>query len=183
MRSEIKSDKITLKCYETLFVPLLYEAVSESHGGEFSRWMPWCHAQYAIEESESFIAKSIENWNNQTEYDFAIFDAQNDKFLGGISLNLLNTERGSANMGYWIRTGNQQRGIAYAAARLLAKTGFEDLKLNRIEITMSVGNYASQKTAEKSGAPREGILRKLLSIGGVQHDAVMFSFVREDFQN
>lgn len=183
MRHKINGDKIYLQRYEVEFAPLLYEAAIESSGGEFSRWMPWCHAQYKIEESESFIAKSIENWNNQTEYDFAIFDAQNDKFLGGISLNLLNRERGSANMGYWIRTGNQKRGIAHAAARLLAKTGFEDLNLNRIEVTMSVGNYASQKTAEKAGAIREGILRKLLSIGGVQHDAVMFSFVREDFLN
>jgi RimJ/RimL family protein N-acetyltransferase len=53
--------------------------------------------------------------------------------------------------------------------------------LCRIEIAVAVENFASRKTAEKSGATREGILRQLLSIGGRQHDAVMFSFVREDF--
>ena len=183
MRSEIKTKNLILRKYEKSFAPLLFEAAIESHGGEFSRWMPWCHANYTIAESESFIAQSIENWNNQTEYDFAIFDAQDGKFLGGVSLNLLNRERGSANLGYWVRTSKQRRGIAHAAARLLAKIGFEDLKLNRIEIAMAVENYASQKTAEKSGAIREGTLRKLLSIGGIQHDAIMFSFIREDFQN
>ena len=61
--------------------------------------------------------------------------------------------------------------------------GFEDLKLNRIEIAMAVQNQASLKTAQKSGATHEGTLRQLLSIGGRQHDAEMFSFIREDFQN
>ncbi|HEY0657332.1 MAG TPA: GNAT family protein [Pyrinomonadaceae bacterium] len=181
MRSEIKSENLILRRYEINFAPLLYEAAIESRGGEFSRWMPWCHENYTLEESETFIAASIENWKDRAEYDFAIFDAQNGKFAGGVSLNLFNRERGSANLGYWVRTNRQNRGFAHTAARLLAKTGFEDLNLNRIEIAVAVENYASQKTAEKSGATREGILRKLLSIGGVQHDAAMFSFVREDF--
>jgi ribosomal-protein-serine acetyltransferase len=182
MRSEIKSTNLILRKYEIGFAPLLFEAASESRGGEFSRWMPWCHENYTLEESENFIIGSIENWKNKTEYDFAIFDAQGNKFLGGVSLNLINRERGSANLGYWVRTSKQNRGIAHVAARLLARTGFEDLKLNRIEIAIAVENYPSQKTAEKSGATHEGTLRKLLSVGGVQHDAIMFSFVREDFK-
>lgn len=181
MRSEIKTENLTLRKYEMNFATLLYEAAVESKGGEFTRWMPWCHENYTLEESESFIAKSIENWKNQTEYDFAVFYGQKNNFAGGVSLNLLNSERGSANLGYWVRTNSQKRGIASAAARLLAKSGFEDLKLHRVEIAVAVENYASQKTAEKAGATREGVLRQLLSIGGRQHDAAMFSFVREDF--
>ena len=182
MRSEIKTEKIILRRYETVFAPLLFEAAIESQGGEFSRWMPWCHENYTIAESESFIAAGIEKWKNQTEYDFAVFDTQNDKFAGGISLNLFNWERGSANLGYWVRTGSQKRGIAHTAANILAKAAFADLALNRIEIAAAVENYASQKAAERSGAVREGVLRKLISVGGVQHDAVVFSFIREDFE-
>ncbi len=181
MREEVESGKIILRKYRIDYVPLLFEAAIESRGGEFSRWMPWCHGNYTFAESESFIAKSIENWKNKTEYNFAIFEAQNNKFAGGVSLNLFNYERGSANLGYWVRTSSQNRGVANAAAQLLAKSGFEELNLNRIEIAAAVENHVSQKTAEKSGATREGILRQLLSIGGKQHDAVMFSFIREDF--
>jgi RimJ/RimL family protein N-acetyltransferase len=181
MRTEIKTESLILRKYETDFIPLLFEAAIESSGGEFTRWMPWCHENYFLAESENFIKNSIQNWKNKTEYDFAIFDARDENFVGGVSLNLLNQERKSANLGYWVRTGMQKRGIAHTAVRLLAKTGFDDLGLNRIEIAVAVENYASQKTAEKAGAAREGILRQLLSIGGFQHDAVMFSFVREDF--
>lgn len=183
IRGEIKSDSIILRRYEIGFAPLLLEAAIESHGGEFSRWMPWCHESYSAADSKNFITSSIENWKNQTEYDYAIFDAQNGIFVGGVALNLFNQHRKLTNLGYWVRTGSQQRGIAHTATRLLAKTAFEDLDLNRIEVAMAVENYASQKTAEKSGAMREGVLRKLLFIGGVQHDALMFSFVREDFKS
>lgn len=183
MRSEIQSEKLILRKYEIDFAPLLFEAAVESKGGEFSRWMPWCHENYTIEESESFITAGIEKWKNETEYDFAIFDRQTDKFAGGVSLNLFNTHRGSCNLGYWVRTSFQKRGIAHTAARLLAKTGFEDLPLNRIEIAAAVENIPSQKAAEKAGAAREGVLRQLISVGGRQHDAAMFSFIRKDFQN
>ena len=181
MRTEIKSENLILRRYEMGFAPLLFEAAIESRGGEFSRWMPWCHENYTMADSESFISSSIGNWNNQTEYDFASFDAKTDKFAGGVSLNLFNRERGTANLGYWIRTNSQNRGFAHTAVKLLAKTGFADLNLNRIEIAAAIKNYASQKTAEKAGATREGILRQLLSIGGTQQDAAMFSFVRADF--
>lgn len=182
MRSEIKTEKFILRKYELDFAPMLFEAAIESQGGEFSRWMPWCHENYKIEESESFIAKSIKNWKNEAEYDFAIFDTKNEKFAGGVSLNLFNRERGTMNLGYWVRTSLQNRGIASSATRMLAQTGFKDLNVNRIEIAIAVENFASQKAAEKSGAKREGVLRKLLSIGGVSHDAAVFSFVHEDFQ-
>ncbi len=181
MRSEIIGEKIILRKYKDSFAPLLVEAAIESHGGDFSRWMPWCHKNYTLDESESFIAHSVENWKNELEYDFAIFDAQNGKFVGGVALNLFNPHRKLMNLGYWVRTNSQKFGIAHTAARLLAKTAFQDLDLNRIEIAAAVENYASHKTAEKAGANREGILRQLLNIGGRQHDAVMFSFVREDF--
>lgn len=181
MRETIKSDKIILRKYESDFVSLLFEAAFESRGGEFTRWMPWCHENYSIAESETFIKHSIESWENKTEFNFGIFDAQSGEFVGGIGLNLFNNVRGLTNLGYWVRTGWQGRGIAHTATRLLAKTAFEDLDLNRIEIAAAVENYASRKVAEKAGATREGVLRKLLSIGGKPYDAVMFSFVREDF--
>lgn len=183
MRSEIIGERIILRRYEIGFAPHLFVAANESKGGEFTRWMAWCHEHYALADSESFISTSIENWQNQTEYDFAIFEAENNKFAGGVSLNLFNRERGSANLGYWVRTGCQKRGMAHAAARLLARTAFEDLNLNRIEIAAAVENDASRKTAEKAGALPEGILRQLLSIGGRQHDAWMVSFVRADFKS
>lgn len=182
MRGEIKSENLILRRYETDFIPLLFEAASESKGGEFSRWMPWCHENYTIGESEDFIKKTIENWRDEAQFGYAIFDAKTNEFLGGTGLNQPNENRKFYNLGYWVRVSRQNRGAASEAARILSKAAFEDLPINRIEILVAAENTASQKAAEKSGATREGVLRKRLVIGGTVHDAVIFSFVREDFQ-
>ena len=181
MREEIKIEKIILRRYQNDFAPLLYEAAIESRGGEFSRWMPWCHENYTLAESESFIAGCLESWDKETVFSFAIFDIFDNNFLGGIGLNQFNRQYNFANLGYWIRTSRQNCGAASAATRALAQAGFEDLPINRIEILAAAENEASQKVALKAGATREGILRNRLLIGGRIHDGTMFSFVREDF--
>jgi RimJ/RimL family protein N-acetyltransferase len=181
MREEIRSEKIILRRYRNDFAPLLYEAALESRGGDFSHWMPWCHENYALAESESFIARCLESWDKETVFSFAIFDRFDNGFLGGVGLNQFNSQHNFANLGYWIRTSRQNRGAASEATQVLAQASFEDLSINRIEILAAAENEPSQKAALKAGARREGILRNRLLIGGRIHDGVMFSFVREDF--
>lgn len=181
MREKIKAEKIILRKYESNFAPLLFEAAIESRGGEFTRWMPWCHKDYSFADSRIFIEKVSDEWEIETTFAFAIFDARTEEFLGGIGLNQPNLTHKFYNLGYWIRVSKQNRGIASRATRLLAKAAFEDLNINRLEILTAIENSASQKAAEKSDAKREGILRRRIVIGDKIHDAVMFSFVREDF--
>jgi hypothetical protein len=65
MRTEIDGEQIILKAYEKSFAPLLFEAAVESRAdAEFSRWMPWCHANYTIEESRDFVEKTESNWRD-----------------------------------------------------------------------------------------------------------------------
>ena len=181
MRSEIVGERVILRKYEIDFVPLLFEAAFESKGSEFSRWMPWCHENYTIEESRIFVESLEEKWQNEEVFGFAIFDAKTNEFLGGTGINQPNHIHKFYNLGYWIRTSKQNQGIASGATRALAQAAFADLPLNRIEILTATENIPSQKAAAKSGATREGILRNRLIIGGRIHDGVMFSFVREDF--
>jgi RimJ/RimL family protein N-acetyltransferase len=63
---------------------------------------------------------------------------------------------------------------------MLARFGFEDLGLQRIEITAAVGNVASQRVAEKIGAVREGLLRNRFLLQGRSHDAYLYSLIPED---
>ncbi len=174
-------EKIILRRYEKSFAPMLYNAAFESRGGEFSHWMPWCHENYTLAESESFIAHCLESWDNGTVFSFAVFNISDNKFLGGVGLNQFNSQHSFVNLGYWIRTSCQNRGAASAATRALARAGFEDLSINRIEILAAAENEPSQKAALKAGARREGVLRNRLIIDGRVHDGAMFSFVCEDF--
>ena len=80
-----------------------------------------------------------------------------------------------------MRTGYTGKSYATEATRLLARFGIEQLLLKRIEIVASVENIPSQRVAERAGAYKEGISRNRLSIHGKFHDAVVYSFIPQDF--
>jgi RimJ/RimL family protein N-acetyltransferase len=82
-----------------------------------------------------------------------------------------------------VRTTAAGKGVASKASRLVARFGFEEVGLQRIEVLAAVSNIPSQRVAEKIGAVREAVLRKRLLIGSASHDAVMFSLVAEDLQS
>ena len=63
---------------------------------------------------------------------------------------------------------------------LVARFGFDELKLRRIEIVAAINNKASQRVAEKAGATREGILRNRLVVRDKVYDTVMFSLIPGD---
>lgn len=162
-------------------IDAVYEAVRESIT-ELSAWLVWCHPDYSKEETAAHILSRDEAWLSGEEFSFGIFDAETGAVCGGVGLNQINRQYQMANLGYWVRTSCAGRGVASTAARRVAEFGFEELGLQRIEIVVSVENQASQRAAEKTGARREGVLRKRLIAHGEPLDAVMYSLIAEDLK-
>ena len=172
-------ERVLLRPYCPDDVQHLYEAACESVA-ELSPWLPWCHPGYRIEDSREWVERCAVRWDEGEAYNFAICDAQNGTYLGGCGLSITSPASGIANLGYWVRTGQTRQGVATAATRLLARFGFEELSLNRVEIVVAIENRVSLRVAEKAGATREGLLRNRLVDSEAAHDAVMHSFIPGD---
>ena len=155
----------------------LYEAARESIT-EIYPWMDWCHPLFNRDDSKAWVESREQDWNVKGEYSFVIYDTTSGIFLGGCGINQISQGHRFGNLGYWVRSSATRNGAATAATRLLAKFGFEELKLNRIEIVVAVGNRASERVAEKAGAMKEGVLRRRLMVGKRIHDATMYSLIR-----
>jgi RimJ/RimL family protein N-acetyltransferase len=177
---ELTDGTILIRPYKQEDIPIVFEAVRESIP-EVSTWLEWCHADYKIEETEGYIMSRPEAWSKDEEYSFAIFDVETKKFLGSVGMNLINRKFKICNLGYWVRTSETGRNIASRATRLAARFALTELGFNRVEIVAAVENFASQRTAEKAGALREGVIRKALPLHGNVHDCVLFSLIAEDF--
>jgi ribosomal-protein-serine acetyltransferase len=157
----------------------VWQAVVESVG-QISPWQQWCHPGYEPEEAAKYIRFSGEARTRRDSFEFLITDASSDVVLGGCGLNQIDWINRRANLGYWVRSSATGRGIATAAARLLARHGFEELGLLRVEVVVAVGNVASERVAAKLGATREGRLRNRLLLGGHPRDAFGFSLTPAD---
>ena len=182
MQNEVQltDGRILLRPYRPGDIKTVYNAVRESLP-ELIVWMPWAHPDYSIDDTRAWIKSCPEMWAKDTEYNFAILEAKNGSFLGGCGLNRINLAEGFANLGYWVRSTCTKQGIALAAARLLARFAFEELKLKRIEVGAATGNIASQRVAEKLGATRAGIQIAQMVFRDKVYDRVVFSLTPVEF--
>jgi ribosomal-protein-serine acetyltransferase len=184
MRKEVQltDGSILLRPHRPGDAAPLYQAVRESLP-ELLPWMPWAHPDYAIKESRKWIELCAETWAKGKEYNFLIFDANDGSLLGSCGLNRVRRRAGSANLGYWVRSKYTGKGIATAAALLVARFGFNELRLNRIEIGAATGNTASQRVAEKAGATWKGIQKRKLVFRDKVYDRQVFSLTQQDLEN
>ncbi len=177
----LRTESIILRPFEPMDIESHYEAALESVDSIYP-WLLWCHPGYKIIESKTWVESRKKEWEQGISYDFVIADALDGVCLGACALNSMNREHTFSNLGYWVRTSRTRRGIATAASRLLVRFGFDTLRLNRIEISIAVGNGPSVRVAEKLGALHEGVLRnRIMTAYGVS-DAVMYSLIPEDFK-
>jgi RimJ/RimL family protein N-acetyltransferase len=145
--------------------------------------MPWAHPDYSLDESKKWIELCARTWAKGKEYNFAIPDANDGSLLGGCGLNQVRRKARFANLGYWVRSKGTRKGIATAAALLVARFGFDELGLTRIEIGAATSNVASLRVAEKIGATRQGIQKKKIAFRDKVYDRLVFSLTPKDLES
>ena len=155
---------------------LVFEAVAESLG-TLVPWMAWCSAAYSLADAEQWVRETIAGRDAGTAFEFIITDGDGELY-GVCGLNGIDAVNRRANLGYWVRTRSQGRGIATEAVRQLVRWTAANTDLIRLEVVVAEGNTASLRVAQKAGAIVEGTLKSRLLLHGRPHDAVMLSFIR-----
>ncbi len=174
---ELIADGLCLRPWQHGDVAALHEAVSESVAS-VGRWLPWCHADYGSADAAAWIVHCRWAWHSGEQFAFGIFDTASGVLLGGGGLSQRNRLQRSANLGYWVRQSRQRQGIAAKAAICVARFGFEQCELTRIELIVLPDNLASRRTAEKVGAKFEGIAPRRL----LERDAAVYSLEPDDLR-
>lgn len=155
---------------------LIYEAVAESLG-TLAPWMAWCSAAYAPADAEQWVRDTIAGRAAGTAFEF-IITGRDEELYGVCGLNGIDPVNRRANLGYWVRSSAQGRGLATEAVRQLVHWAAVHTDLIRLEVVVAEENTASLRVAQKAGAIVEGTLKSRLLIHGRAHDAVMHSFIR-----
>ena len=177
---ELSDGTITIRTHKPSDVHPYFEAVRESVA-EVSRHLPWCHQDYSIEEARVWIEKMIPRfWAQRSEYHFVITDAITGSILGGCGLDEVNWINQTANLGYWVRTFQTRQGIATAASRLLARFGFEQLRLKRIDVVTSIENVPSARVIEKLNPSQKKRVKDNSSLNDGPPHTIVFSLFPQD---
>ena len=84
------------------------------------------------------------------------------------------------NIGVSLIPEARGQGYGSEAQRLLALLLFRLFDVERIEAMTDVDNVPEQRSLEKAGFTREGIMRRAQFRAGAHHDLVSYSILRED---
>lgn len=133
-------------------------------------FLEWVDAYTNIDKAKSNIAKSYPT--DACSYFITI----EGKIAGKIGFVDIDDNMGEIS--YWLARDYTGRGIMTRALQTLTKMGFDNLKLNRVQLTIDADNIASQATAERAGFVCEGVLHKYFLLRGVSRDMKMYAIVK-----
>jgi len=100
-------------------------------------------------------------------------------FAGSIMMEV-NLRNHSATLSYWLAKPFTGQGLMTESVKLLSKFAFEHLKLNRLELLVSVHNGKSAAVARRCGFMEEGICRDFELINGKFVDHRRYSLLARD---
>jgi ribosomal-protein-serine acetyltransferase len=145
-------------------------------------FMPWIDAHDTVEASEAYARRMHSAWLSRTGITLAVFEKATDTYLGGIGPYNINWEIPSMELGYYFRLSAWGKGFAAEACGAICDLCFDHAQCVRLYAWIHGDNAQSVRVMEKAGFVREGVLRlNSRDHHGKNHDAIMYSMLREDF--
>lgn len=132
----------------------------------------------AREELEQYIVGLFEKGLG---YRWGIRMKGQEDIIGSVGFYAWEKEHEKARMGYDLRPAYWGKGIMREALERAIRFGFEDMGLNRIEVTVMDTNERSIALANKLGFSEEGVLREFSKAEGRFVDEHVFSLLRRDW--
>jgi RimJ/RimL family protein N-acetyltransferase len=112
------------------------------------------------------------------QWEFAIADAATDVFLGTIMLHSCDWKNRRAETGFWLAPGARGRGVVTRALRLVLDWSFDELALERMELTALPENEAVPRIADAFGYVFEGTMRGRNFERGRRVDLLLWGLLR-----
>jgi ribosomal-protein-serine acetyltransferase len=132
-------------------------AMVDANRDYLSAWLPWVDLTRSPDDTEAFIIETQQKRRNGSEYGYAI--CVDGDPVGHMSLMHVTDEK-DPEIGYWISSSMNGRGITTKAAKALTDFGLKTMELERIVIRARPNNFASNKVAEKLGYKLECTTQK-----------------------
>lgn len=146
----IDTARLTLRCYELEDVDAM-NAVIPAESERLAQFVPWARSEPITKEQRAeVLAGFIREFDAQERFRFGVFDRSSGEYLGGTGLHpRLGSE--ALEIGYWIRSDREGRGLVREAVAAQARIALEHLGAARVEIRCAPTNVRSRRVPEALG--------------------------------
>ncbi len=144
--------------------------------------------RYSLSLFQSINTKAeINNWffdllKNSKDLQLGIYLKSSNKLIG--YTGICNISKSNNSGEYFIFIGDKEqwgKGISTEVTKKILRRGFEDLKLNRIMLTVSGPNIGGVKSYKRAGFKEEGILRDACFRDNKYHDKLVMSILKSEW--
>lgn len=155
----------------------LFELASDPAVTRFFSWGPYRR----IAEPEAYIAGLAARREKGELLDFLVVH-RDEGPIGVTGLSEMSRRDRRATVGSWFGHRFWGSGANLESKALIARLGFDHLRLDRLTAWANTRNGRSQVALERCGFRREGVLRSWHRHGDQVHDVVVFGMLRPAFE-
>jgi ribosomal-protein-serine acetyltransferase len=150
-------------------------ALTDVNRSYLRQWLPWLDVVTRVEDTQDFIAKTIQQFVDREGLVAAI--CERVSIVGLVGFNRIEQRDRIGYIGYWLAQSHRGRGIMTESCRSLINYGFTMLKLNRVVIACATGNHHSRAIPLRLGFTHKGSVRNAewLYTEFVEHDLYALS--------
>ncbi len=137
---------------------------------------------YFEEDAISWINMANQGFRDKNQYIFAMRNAVDDAFMGGIGLTI-DLEHNRAELGYWLAEPFWNMGYTSEAVKVMLQFGFKELNLNKVFAGYIEANGASGKIMIKNGMVKEAELKDHDIKNGKYITLIQYGLTKTDYES
>ena len=144
-----------------------------------TQWLPWPPLIQQPADSATFIRHAIEKFARGEGLTTAI--EYQGEVVGVIGYNQIDQALAKVTIGYWLAERWQGNGIITRACQALIHHAFEEMGMEKVEISAAQENEPSRAVCERLGMQQEGITRRAERLADRVVDHVRYGLLRDDW--
>ena len=155
MMDIVKIDKdLYLKAITFKDADEVYELIN-SNRKHLGVWLPFVKLTNSVKNTMSFIDQLKKPYSREMVFTI-VFEG---KIAGLIGFKDIDRTNRKIEIGYWITTENEGKGIVTRCCKASIDLAFKKMRINRIQVKCGVGNTRSINVPKRLGFQYEGIER------------------------
>jgi RimJ/RimL family protein N-acetyltransferase len=144
------SPRLVVRDYRLADTQAIWQAIDESRPS-LARWVPDIARRQSSAEVRAGLELLAGQRQNRQGQVFGLWERTSGAFVGEVGLYQLDWDRGSAEIGYWLRQTARGRGYVTEALELVCAHARTVLELRHVEAHIAANNVASRRVAERHG--------------------------------
>jgi ribosomal-protein-serine acetyltransferase len=154
----------------------LFELV-DANRARLRPWMVWEPATTAVDDTRRFIERALAAGSDQEGNGIWL----DGVLIGGAGLSV-DTLANSGEIGYWIDTAHEGRGIITRVCERFFDFAFDELGLHRMELQAASSNARSRSVADRLGMTLEGVARDGIRVADGYLDSCTYGILEDEWR-